>query len=64
MTAIFVLVGGSTETLAHYFPEIKNDLTKVTWEHGVNSKEKMEAALKGNVLFCTKIVRHRMIEVK
>lgn len=36
------------EPLREYFPEIGHDLTLVTWEHAVNSKEKLEKALAGN----------------
>ncbi|CAH1403882.1 unnamed protein product [Nezara viridula] len=38
------------ETLADYFPEIKGDLTKVTWVHAVNTLEKLADALNGKAL--------------
>lgn len=38
------------DTLAAYFPELKGDLTKVTWEHAVNSMEKLADALNGKAL--------------
>nr|XP_024219473.1 protein FAM151B isoform X2 [Halyomorpha halys] len=43
-------VMGRHETLADYFPEIKGDLTKVTWEHAVNSMEMLAEALNGKAL--------------
>jgi len=36
------------EPLSEYFPEIKGDLTKVTWEHAVNSRQLLDAALAGD----------------
>lgn len=43
-------VAGFTNTLTDYFPEINNDLTRVTWIHAVNSKERLKAALEGNAM--------------
>lgn len=30
----------------HYFPSVENDASRVTWAHAVNSRQKLEEALK------------------
>jgi hypothetical protein len=30
----------------HYFPSVENDAARITWAHAVNSREKLEEALK------------------
>jgi len=30
----------------HYFPSIENDASRITWAHAVNSRQKLEEALK------------------
>jgi hypothetical protein len=34
---------------------VKDDATKVTWAHAVNSKEELELALSSEFFFCFKI---------
>ncbi|XP_014244685.1 protein FAM151B isoform X2 [Cimex lectularius] len=38
------------DSLSNYFPEINDDLTKVTWAHGVNSREKLQRELNGSAM--------------
>ncbi|XP_073972737.1 protein FAM151B isoform X2 [Rhodnius prolixus] len=47
---VFQITMTMPEPLREYFPEIGHDLTLVTWEHAVNSKEKLEKALAGDSL--------------
>ncbi|CAF4445492.1 unnamed protein product, partial [Adineta steineri] len=35
----------------HYFPSVENDASRVTWAHAVNSREKLEEALKSPLMF-------------
>ncbi|CAF0943653.1 unnamed protein product [Adineta ricciae] len=35
----------------HYFPSVENDASRITWAHAVNSREKLEEALKSSLLF-------------
>ncbi|CAF3055609.1 unnamed protein product [Rotaria sp. Silwood2] len=35
----------------HYFPSIENDASRITWAHAVNSREKLEEALKSSLMF-------------
>lgn len=30
-----------------YFPDVQNDLTRITWAHGVDSAKKLNQALRG-----------------
>jgi len=30
----------------HYFPSVEDDASKITWAHAVNSREKLDEALK------------------
>ncbi|KAJ9576494.1 hypothetical protein L9F63_006643 [Diploptera punctata] len=46
-TLIYLVHGTSMQ---QYFPEIGNDLTKVTWGHAVNSKQLLEQAIQDNVM--------------
>lgn len=34
-------------SVADFYPEIQNDLTRVKWAHGVDSKKKLNRALQG-----------------
>lgn len=43
-------VGRAFPSVADTYPEIGADLTKVTWAHGVDSKKKLERALRGKNL--------------
>lgn len=47
-----MMEGGRAEIrkVSDYFPDLNGDLTKVTWAHAVNSKAKLDAALKGEVI--------------
>uniref|UniRef100_A0A069DRK9 Putative conserved secreted protein n=1 Tax=Panstrongylus megistus TaxID=65343 RepID=A0A069DRK9_9HEMI len=47
---VFQITMTMPEPLQEYFPEIGHDLTLVTWEHAVNSKEKLKKALTGDSL--------------
>lgn len=38
------------QDIPSFFPKIKNDLTKVTWAHAVNSQALLQKALKGESL--------------
>lgn len=33
-----------------YFPEVRDDLSLVKWAHAVNSREKLQEALNGNLI--------------
>lgn len=44
--------GASVPSLTDINPEIGNDLTKVTWAHGVNSKKELRRALRGTIYRC------------
>lgn len=33
----------------HYFPSVENDASRITWAHAVNSREKLEEALKSDL---------------
>jgi hypothetical protein len=35
----------------HYFPNIENDASRITWAHAVNSQQKLEDALKSQLEF-------------
>ncbi|XP_043802481.1 protein FAM151B isoform X2 [Apis laboriosa] len=39
-----------TESVANFFPEIKGNLTKITWAHAVNDKATLNKSLEGNVM--------------
>ena len=51
----------------HYFPSVENDASRITWAHAVNSREKLEEALKselahqGKTILCFLI--HRFVIV-
>lgn len=38
----------------HYFPSVENDASRITWAHAVNSREKLEEALKSELNHQTK----------
>lgn len=40
----------SSEDITDFFPEAKNNLTKITWAHAVNNQTLLEDALKGENL--------------
>ena len=42
--------------VAEYWPEVKDDLTKVIWSHATNSKVKLQTALEGKIEFISEIV--------
>ena len=33
----------------HYFPSVENDASRITWAHAVNSRDKLEEALKSEL---------------
>jgi len=35
----------------HYFPSIENDASRITWAHAVNSRQKLEEALKSELKY-------------
>lgn len=39
-----------TVSVLDFWPQVKKDLTQVTWAHAVNSKDKLEKALKDGKL--------------
>lgn len=44
------LVTATPSDVTEYFPEVKGNLTKVTWAHAVNNLTLLEEALKGNTI--------------
>ena len=42
--------------VTEYWPELKDDLTKVIWSHATNSKVKLQTALEGIIEFISEIV--------
>ncbi len=39
----------------HYFPSVENDASRITWDHAVNSREKLEEAIKSLFEYNNKI---------
>lgn len=59
-----IVVGAAAmaqNNLGAFFPEVKNDLTKITWDHAVNSKSRLDAALKSN--YCIIVCRIIIISI-
>ncbi len=42
----------------HYFPSVENDAARITWAHAVNSRQKLDEALKSKSN--DEIVRYKM----
>ena len=43
--------------VTEYWPELKDDLTKVIWSHATNSKVKLQTALEGKITSCFSVTQ-------
>lgn len=49
--------------MVDFWPDVKHDLTKVTWSHGTNSRQELSEAISGEICLDLWYLRHFWILV-